>query len=635
MGPSLCFLSAGLQALAAILAFRWIRKRWGWALLAAALALMAIQRLAVGLELLNSGGSMPLSEWFSLVIAILSLFGVVGLRSFFQINRRDAECGLLMETRLRAEQERDHLLETAREVAQDHQQSLQRVAELASFLKTVVDTADVWINTLDLDARIVLWNNAAERISGYGRAEVLNRSDIWERLYPDPAYRADIFGKVTAILQRDDVVRDLETTLRTKDGESRIISWASRTLRNEQGVVTGSIAIGQDVTEIRKTEQAFQQVHVLQNLILEHNVLGIAFVRDRRIEWANPRAAEQLGVPLTEIIGASARILYPDDATYEEAGKKAYARMARGIASDNRFQLRRSNGQYFWCRLVGMAVDATQPHAGSVWLAEDISQQVMAESTLSESEARFRGAFEGTQDALLLLTPDGIFDCNQRALDLFGFAYKSEMVRLHPADLSPAIQPDGGQSRALSHQHLQTALREGSTCFRWEHRHQNGELFPAEVLLSSFVMGRRKVIQASVRDLRDRLMAEERIRESEGRFRRFFERYADAMLLLDTRTNEIVDFNQAALDMLRCSREELVHIQPEDISPEFQPDGRSSLEKGQEMSHLAIQKGSHRFLWAHRSPHREDFQVEVLLTTIEPGPSPLAFSTWREVPPVK
>lgn len=637
MGASLCFLSAGLQALAAVLAFRltrWNRKGWGWALIALVMGLMAVRRFTTGLELLGRSGPVPWAEWIALAISILAVVGMLGLQGFFQESRRDAEFRAVTEAKLRAERELGSLRERHQEAALGQQESLQHAAELARFLETVVETADVWINTLDLEARIVLWNNAAERISGYSREEVLNRTDIWEWLYPDPAYRAGIAEKVSAILLRDEAVRDFETTIRTKLGESRVISWGSRTIRNERNEITGSLAIGRDVTEARKTEEAFQRVHALQKLILEHNVLGMALVRDRLIAWANPRAAELLGLPLDAFVGSSVRVIYPDDATFEAMGTKAYPLLASGQVSDNRLQLRRTNGQYFWCRLVGMAVDPAQPHAGSVWLAEDISRQVAAEATLSESEARFRGVFEGSQDAMLLLTMDGIFDCNQRALDLFGFLHKSEMLRLQPADLSPARQPDGSNSRTLALQCIQKAFREGSTLFRWDHRTQSGEIFPAEVLLSSFTMGRRKVIQASVRDLRDRVLAEGRMRESEDRFRRLFDRYADPQLLLDSKHHEFVDFNRAALEMLRCSREELSHMRPEDLSPEFQPDGRRSQEKGREMSELAIRQGSHRFLWTHRSPHREDFQVEVLLTAIQPGEEPLMFATWREIPPV-
>jgi PAS domain S-box-containing protein len=621
LDPILFLLAAFLLTGAVVVAFRQAKRHWGWAAAALGMALAAASWLAAGL---GWPAVSLASSWAAVGAAVLSLLGMTGLREF--LDRQDAAFRSLEEARLQTERVWDQLLEERRECSR-------RATELTGFLRTLVEASDIWIDALDMNLRVRLWNHAAEAISGYGREEVLDKLDIWEWLYPDPVYRAEVFEKTARILRRGEVVRDLETTIRAKDGHSRIVSWHSMAVRDEYGETVGSVAIGRDVTELRKAELEFQRVHALQNLILEHNVLGMVLVRERRIEWANSRAAELAGIPPREFIGVPARAIYPDEATCEDVGTKAYPRMASGAAFDHRLQLRRHDGQHFWCRLVGLAVDTARPHAGSVWLAEDITGQVAAEASLRESEARFRGAFEGTQDAMLLTTPDGVFDCNRRALDLYGFEHKSEIVRLHPWDLSPACQPGGASSRLLAMKHIQTALDTGSDCFQWEHRHQNGELFPAEVLLSTFSMGRRKVIQASVRDLRDRLMAGERDRERESWFRRLFESSRSALMFLDTRTREFVDFNQAALDLLRCGRGELDHVRLEDLMPEFQPDGSSSLKKGLEMNALAIQNGTHRFRWVHRSPHRGDFPVEVSLTSLQPGSSPLLFATLTEITP--
>lgn len=633
MGPSLLFLSAGLQLLAVVIAFkhiRTIRFRWGWVLILAAMGLQALRRILAGIEAGRLGTEPGASDWFSLLVSLLFLAGVLGLTAFFRASREDARFREAVEAREQVERERDQLKDREEAIVLEHQKAQRRSEELAGFLESVVDTADVWINTLDLEARVVLWNHAAERISGYSREEVVGKTDIWRLLYPDEVYLAEISGKVRAILERDEAVRDLETSIRTKSGETRVVSWTSTTLKDPRGGITGSLAIGRDVTELRRTEEHLQQVHAIRDIILEHNVLGIAYVEDRRLVWANPRAAALLGIPLEQFVGAPARIIYPDEATYEDIGRRAYTMLAQGGVFDTRLQLRRTSGQYFWCRLVGMAIDATKPHGGSVWLAEDISKQVAAEAALAESEARFRGAFEGTQDALLLLTLDGIFDCNQRALDLFGFQHKSELLQLHPADISPARQPGGEDSRSLAIRNLQTALREGGAAFRWQHRRQDGTVFTADVLLSSFRMGRRKVVQACIRDLTGQLATEAQVRRSEGRFRLLFERYADALLLLDTRSGRFLDFNQAALDMLRCTREELARLGPLGISPETQPDGQPSAEKGREMTRIALRKGSHRFVWVHQSPNRPAFRVDVLLTVIELGESPLLFVTYHE-----
>jgi PAS domain S-box-containing protein len=117
----------------------------------------------------------------------------------------------------------------------------------------------------------------------------------------------------------------------------------------------------------------------------------------------------------------------------------------------------------------------------------------------------------------------------------------------------------------------------------------------------------------------------------DARFRLMFERSSDAVLLLDTSTNRFVEYNKAALDMMRCSREELSELHPAELSPPAQPDGRLSFEKANAMIASAIAKGSHRFEWIHRSPHRGDFPVEVLLTPIQEGQAPVLLVVWRDV----
>ena len=58
--------------------------------------------------------------------------------------------------------------------------------------------------------------------------------------------------------------------------------------------------------------------------------------------------------------------------------------------------------------------------------------------------------------------------------------------------------------------------------------------------------------------------------QEDAKFRLMFEHSADAILLLDTRTNRFVDYNQAALDMLRCGPMELSSLHPSLLSPPAQ-----------------------------------------------------------------
>ena len=57
---------------------------------------------------------------------------------------------------------------------------------------SIVEDVNVWLNVLDNDLNIVLWNATAEKLSGYARHEVLGHGRIWEWLYPDEEYRRTI-----------------------------------------------------------------------------------------------------------------------------------------------------------------------------------------------------------------------------------------------------------------------------------------------------------------------------------------------------------------------------------------------------------------------------------------------------------
>src|SRR5262245_14130082 len=86
--------------------------------------------------------------------------------------------------------------------------------------------------------------------------------------------------------------------------------------------------------------------------------------------------------------------------------------------------------------------------------------------------------------------------------------------------------------------------------------------------------------------------------DNESMFRQLFERSADAIFLFDPHQEIFVDCNQAAVEMMRAtSKEQLLMMSPADLSPEFQPDGKSSREKTPAVVRLALSKGSHRFEW--------------------------------------
>ena len=113
------------------------------------------------------------------------------------------------------------------------------------------------------------------------------------------------------------------------------------------------------------------------------------------------------------------------------------------------------------------------------------NQRLRAEARDSAAaNAKFRVLFEHSSDAHLIFDDTGIIDCNRAAVEMLRCADKTQVLRLHPAVLSPEVQPDGRRSLEKSVEMDGLARSRGYHRFEWTHRRMTGEDFPVEVTLT-------------------------------------------------------------------------------------------------------------------------------------------------------
>lgn len=109
--------------------------------------------------------------------------------------------------------------------------------------------------------------------------------------------------------------------------------------------------------------------------------------------------------------------------------------------------------------------------------------------------------------------------------------------------------------------------------------------------------------------------ADREIRESDKRFRALFEYSSDAHLLMDHMG--VIDCNRAALSLLHCGNKmSLLSVSLVDLSPEFQPDGQSSVKKYAEIEFQVQEKGYHKFDWTFLRFDETLITVEVTLNSV-------------------
>src|ERR1035437_3159775 len=141
---------------------------------------------------------------------------------------------------------------------------------------------------------------------------------------------------------------------------------------------------------------------------------------------------------------------------------------------------------------------------GVLGIGRDFTERKQTEMSLLESEEKFKSIYESSNDAIMLLNEKGYFDCNPRALKIFGIQSKEEFVKMHLYELSPVTQPDGRNSKQVVDEYIRIAYEKGLNNFDWNHMRSNGEVFPTKVFLSVFYLKGERVLQVTVRDLAKR-----------------------------------------------------------------------------------------------------------------------------------
>ncbi len=147
-------------------------------------------------------------------------------------------------------------------------------------------------------------------------------------------------------------------------------------------------------------------------------------------------------------------------------------------------------------------------------------------------------------------------------------------------------------------------------------RHRNGNLFDAEIGVSKVRLDRRELFVVCMRETTERKRAEAAIRESEARYRTLVENAPEAIVVLDMDTGKFVECNENAVRFFKMTREELLGVGPEQISPPFQQDGAPSF--GVARGHLdrALAGDAPGFEWLHRDALGHDIPCEVRLVRL-------------------
>lgn len=164
-------------------------------------------------------------------------------------------------------------------------------------------------------------------------------------------------------------------------------------------------------------------------------------------------------------------------------------------------------------------------------------------------DGRYKTLFEQVNAAAFLTSFEGqILEANQKSCELFGYEW-NEILRLSLKDILPR-ETDWDQFK-------EEIAAKGGLKVETESITKDGSYIPAEISISLFMMSGKPVMFVLVWDITERKKAENKLRESEKKYRGLFEYTTDGTLVLDAR-GDILDVNTEICEMLDLTKDSLI-----------------------------------------------------------------------------
>ena len=293
--------------------------------------------------------------------------------------------------------------------------------------------------------------------------------------------------------------------------------------------------------------------------ILKAAPIGIGLVHNRMLNWVSDHMNEMLGYSGDELIGQSARIFYENDEEFDRVGREKYQDMEEKGIGGIETRWRRKDGRVIEVHLRSTPVNPADLSQGVIFTALDITEGKRAEKALSASERRYRRITEAITDYIFTVRvanghpaetshgPNCVavtgYTTEEFSSDPFLWI---RMVPQEDQDLVRAQASEllaGHEPRSIEHR---ITRKDGQ--IRWV----SNSLVP-----SYDVEGKLLSYDGLIRDITNRKIAEETLRESEERYRQLVETMNEGLATTDC--DYVFTFvNEKFGEMLGYSREEMV-----------------------------------------------------------------------------
>ncbi len=402
-----------------------------------------------------------------------------------------------------------------------------------------LDMAGVLFIAVDTLGHITMVNRKATEVFGFTEEELLGKN-YFDTCVPENI-RDDMKETFRAIMAGEIEPKTfVENAIITKDGDERLISWHSTRLFDNEDNIIGALTTGEDITERRIAEEALKKSEEQFRLLVEDTAEWVWEVNhDFKFTYSNCSVEDILGYTAGQIIGRELWDLM-EPAEIDEV-KSTFSQLGsqnRSIRSLVNHFFHRDGNTLILETSSRPIFDESNQIIGYRGVCRDITQRMIADESLKQSEARYRALVETSPDAITVTDPEGkITLVNDRAIKLLGYDTIDELIGKSCFEF---VVPE---DRLKAIENLETTKETGvAKPIQFTLIQKDGLTFPADISASILRGTESEPIGFILvaRDITERKEAERELEEAKAR----------AEFFTDLMAHDLSNINQAILSAL-------------------------------------------------------------------------------------
>ena len=295
-----------------------------------------------------------------------------------------------------------------------------------------------------------------------------------------------------------------------KDGSTIWVQMSGVVLRDESGAPQCTVLIANDISglkrSLRRSKQRFRRMVEMSS--------DWYWMQDDQFRFVEVIGLEQ--ELDTDVVIGKARWEIPGlGALPEKAWEQHRARLERHESfSDFVFLRYNRAGELRYLSVSGEPLfDDKGKFTGYHGVGKDITERARDQKALEDSERRYRTLFDVHPQPMWVVDANTLafLAVNGAAVRLYGYS-REEFLALTADQIRPEEDVDD----------LRRAFADWSNNYSqriWRHRKKSGEVIPVKVTSFNLEFAGRRARLGVIEDLTERLMAEERAKQSEQRYR--------------------------------------------------------------------------------------------------------------------